>query len=141
MLCFALYSATRATTRAYRHLLEPWSLTYPQYLVLFILWNHGSQSVRELGETMELDSGTLSPLIRRLEKSSLVSRQRSEADERVVLVELTEEGAALESELAHIPRAVGEAMGVTDERQASEIIGILRKLGHPASSSYTPDIS
>ena len=63
MLCFALYSASRKTIRAYREFLDPWNLTYPQYLVLYVLWNQGPQTVRKLGEEMELDSGTLSPLL------------------------------------------------------------------------------
>lgn len=116
MVCFALYSAARATTRAYRSLLEPWGLTYPQYLVLVTLWLEGPQSVKALGERMQLDSGTLSPLLTRMERDDLVVRERSGADARVVEVRTTERGDALRSELRHVPAAVarGLALGLTD---------------------------
>ncbi|MGV2904091.1 MarR family winged helix-turn-helix transcriptional regulator, partial [Microbacterium sp. AGC62] len=92
MVCFSLYSASRATTQAYRTLLAPWGLTYPQYLVLAALWLEGEQTISSLGAVMRLDSGTLSPLVRRLEQAGLVTRVRGEADERVVTVQLTERG-------------------------------------------------
>src|SRR6478752_5642690 len=95
MVCFSLYSAARATTQAYRTLLAPWGLTYPQYLVLAILWHEGEQTIGSLGDAMQLDSGTLSPLVRRLEQADLVTRSRSVTDERVVTVQLTERGEAL----------------------------------------------
>ena len=85
-ICFALYSASRALTSRYRDLLEPLGITYPQYLVLVTLWVEGPQSVKDLGERMQLDSGTLSPLLARLERDGLVERQRSDADARVVRV-------------------------------------------------------
>ncbi|OZB81158.1 MAG: MarR family transcriptional regulator, partial [Microbacterium sp. 14-71-5] len=84
MVCFALYAATRATTQAYRALLEPWGLTYPQYLVLVTLWLDGEQTVSSLGDRLQLDSGTLSPLLRRMESSDLIVRERRSSDERVV---------------------------------------------------------
>ena len=76
MVCFSLYAATRATTQAYRSLLEPWGLTYPQYLVLVTLWLEGDQTVSSLGEHLQLDSGTLSPLLKRMEQGGLVRRER-----------------------------------------------------------------
>src|SRR6478752_4671173 len=106
MVCFSLYSAARATTQAYRTLLAPWGLTYPQYLVLAILWHEGEQSIRSLGDAMQLDSGTLSPLVRRLEQAGFLRKQRSTDDERVVMVQLTPEGQALRADLAKIPAEV-----------------------------------
>ncbi|MCI1256984.1 MAG: MarR family transcriptional regulator [Corynebacterium provencense] len=128
MVCFALYSAARSTARAYRTLLAPWGLTYPQYLLLVILWSHGEQSVRSLGQMMQLDSGTLSPLVRRLEQGGLVERRRDSDDERVVTVALTDRGAALRQELAHIPGKISEAMGVTDAEQAAGLIRSLHEV-------------
>ncbi|WP_010121577.1 MarR family winged helix-turn-helix transcriptional regulator [Corynebacterium nuruki] len=140
MLCFALYSASRKTTRTYRELLEPWNLTYPQYLVLYVLWNQGPRTIRELGEEMQLDSGTLSPLLKRLEQAGYVSRHRTPEDERVVNVRLTEAGEQLREPLSRIPRDVAAAMGVTDDATASGLIRSLRQLGHqdPAPTSHTP---
>src|ERR1700712_2247448 len=88
-ICFALYSASRALTSRYRELLEPLELTYPQYLVLLVLWESGSTSVKGLGARVHLDSGTLSPLLRRLEVSGHITRSRLATDERSVLIELT----------------------------------------------------
>lgn len=92
-VCFAMYRASHATTQAYREILRPWELTYPQYLALVVLAT-GEHSVSELGEELSLDSGTLSPMLRRLEDRGFVSRRRDEADERVVRIALTAEGAA-----------------------------------------------
>jgi len=109
MICFALYAATRATNRRYVALLAPWGLTYPQYLVLILLWTHKSLAVKDVAEHLKLDSGTTSPLIRRLEARGFLSRERSADDERAVIVSLTDAGAALRDELAHIPGCVAEA--------------------------------
>src|SRR5215813_1878227 len=95
-LCFALYSASRAMTAAYRPILTELNLTYPQYLVLLVLWEQGRVTVGSLGERLQLDSGTLSPLLKRLEANGFVRRQRSSDDERVVEVVLTPAGRRLE---------------------------------------------
>ncbi|WP_054012192.1 MarR family winged helix-turn-helix transcriptional regulator [Arthrobacter sp. ERGS1:01] len=113
MICFALYAATRATNRRYVALLAPWGLTYPQYLVLVLLWTHRSLAVKEVAEHLKLDSGTTSPLIRRLEARGFLTRERSADDERAVIVSLTDAGAALREELAHIPGCVAEASRFT----------------------------
>lgn len=113
MVCFSLYAASRATTKAYAALLEPHGLTYPQYLVLVLLWNRDERSVRDLGEALDLDSGTLSPLLRRMTRDGLVERTRDSADERLVTVSLTARGRELRSELAHVPACIAEGMGVT----------------------------
>jgi DNA-binding MarR family transcriptional regulator len=128
MVCFALYSAARATTQAYRALLQPWGLTYPQYLVLVTLWVEGTQSVRDLGEQMQLDSGTLSPLLARMERDGLVARERSGVDARVVEVRPTERAAELRAELAHIPAAVARGLGLDDGVDGEGMLATLRAI-------------
>lgn len=93
-VCFAMYTASHATTQAYREVLKPWNLTYPQYLTMVVLAT-GERSVSELGDELSLDSGTLSPMLRRLEARGLVARRRDSDDERVVRVSLTAEGHAV----------------------------------------------
>lgn len=95
-VCFAMYAASHATTQAYREVLKPWNLTYPQYLSLVVLAT-GERTVSELGDELSLDSGTLSPLLRRLEARDLVARRRDSGDERVVRVSLTDAGRELHS--------------------------------------------
>src|SRR5690606_35495273 len=102
-LCFALYSASRAMTAAYRPLLTELGITYPQYLVLLVLGEEGDISVGRLGERLQLDSGTLSPLLKRMEAGGIVRRQRSETDERQVEVALTTEGKRLRRKAHCIP--------------------------------------
>ncbi len=128
MVCFSLYSAARATTQAYRTLLAPWGLTYPQYLVLAILWHEGEQTIGSLGDAMQLDSGTLSPLVRRLEQADLVTRSRSVTDERVVTVQLTERGEALRSELATVALDVARLSGIRDDAHRRRLISELQEL-------------
>ena len=127
-VCFSLYSAARATTQAYRTLLAPWGLTYPQYLVLAILWNEGEQTIGSLGEMMQLDSGTLSPLVRRLEQSGYVTKARNAADERVVTVQLTDEGQALRAEVAPIRAQIAELAGIRDDAHRRRLIAELQEL-------------
>ncbi len=111
-LCFAMYSASRAATAAYRPMLEDLGLTYPQYLVMLVLWENQPRSVRELGEELGLDSGTLSPLLKRLEALGLVERRRSAADERRVEAFLTVAGAALSARATGIPQRLADAAGL-----------------------------
>ncbi|MFK3679540.1 MarR family winged helix-turn-helix transcriptional regulator [Microbacterium sp. NPDC090218] len=125
MVCFSLYSASRATAQAYRTLLTPWGLTYPQYLVLAALWLDGEQTIGSLGSAMRLDSGTLSPLVRRLEQGGFVTRSRSSDDERVVLVQLTARGEELRSEVAPIHRRVAEVAGLRDDDRRRRLIAEL----------------
>ncbi|MEF7617348.1 MarR family transcriptional regulator [Aquincola sp. MAHUQ-54] len=110
-LCFALYSASLAMTKLYKPLLEPLGLTYPQYLVMLVLWEADGPTVSELGQRLSLDSGTLTPLLKRLEAQQLVSRLRDPADERRVRVQLTAAGRALRAQAQAIPRAVACASG------------------------------
>jgi len=107
-LCFALYTASRLMTRAYRPVLEALELTYPQYLVLLVLWEDAQDgrdapTVKRLGERLLLDSGTLTPLLKRLEGRGLIARRRSETDERAVRVELTHAGSAMRAQALHVP--------------------------------------
>jgi MarR family transcriptional regulator, organic hydroperoxide resistance regulator len=117
-LCFALYAASRALTGLYRELLAELELTYPQYLVMLVLWEHGSMPVKEVGAALRLDSGTLSPLLRRLEEHGLVRRARCVEDERVVRVALTEDGSALRERALHIPTRVLCGVGIPRDKVA-----------------------
>lgn len=105
-LCFALYQAARAMTRAYTPLLAPFGLTYPQYLVLLALWERDGLSVKELGAKLTLDSATLTPVLKRLEQQGLVARNRDRSDERVVRIALTGPGRALKRKLRGVPAAL-----------------------------------
>ena len=105
-LCFALYTAQRALTAAYRPLLEELELTYPQYLVLLVLWERGETPIKDLATALHLDYGTLSPLLKRLESAGLVHRERAAHDERSVLVACTERGSALRERAARVPGAL-----------------------------------
>ncbi len=102
-LCFALYSTSLAMTKAYKPMLDELGLTYPQYLVMLVLWEHERLTVSELGNRLALDSGTLTPLLKRLEGAGLVSRRRDAEDERRVLVAFTEAGCKLRQSAVGIP--------------------------------------
>jgi MarR family transcriptional regulator, organic hydroperoxide resistance regulator len=115
-LCFSLYSASHKLVRSYRLLLEPLDLTYPQYLAMLVLWQQPEVNVKELGEKLYLDSGTLTPLLKRLENKGLVSRTRSAQDERVVQIRLTEQGKALKNQASHIPMAIFQQSGLPLEQ-------------------------
>lgn len=111
-LCFALYATSLAMTKLYKPLLAPLGLTYPQYLVMLVLWEQDDRPVHELGELLQLDSGTLTPLLKRMETAGLVSRQRDAADERRVRILLTDPGAALRQQADGIPDAIGCQAGL-----------------------------
>ncbi|MFH9402682.1 MarR family winged helix-turn-helix transcriptional regulator [Streptomyces sp. NPDC017638] len=117
-LCFTLYAASRAITGAYRPLLDPLGLTYPQYLVLVALGEHGTMSVN-LVAVLQLDYGTVTPLIKRLEANGLLKRERRADDERVVQIVLTPEGLALHQHLSSVPPAIGEAVGLEPDEIAT----------------------
>ena len=109
-LCFALYAASRSVTGLYRPLLEPLGLTYPQYLVMLVLWERDGLTVSELGQRLQLDSGTLTPLLKRLQTAGLVARQRRKEDERVVDIRLTDAGLALRDKASGIPECLAQCM-------------------------------
>ncbi|MFI6646881.1 MarR family winged helix-turn-helix transcriptional regulator [Streptomyces sp. NPDC050529] len=110
-ICFSLNAASRAFGGVYRVLLKDLGLTYPQYLVMLVLWEHGELPVKALGQHLRLDSGTLSPLLKRLEAAGLVRRERSARDERSVHVHLTDEGADLRERALLVPRRIAAATG------------------------------
>ncbi|MFC0547008.1 MarR family winged helix-turn-helix transcriptional regulator [Kutzneria chonburiensis] len=122
-LCFSLYAASRSVTALYRPMLDELGLTYPQYLVLLVLWEHGTSPVKDLGNALQLDYGTLSPLLKRLEANGLVRRTRRADDERSVAVALTDEGVALRDRALSVPPVIGTAMGLKEEE-----FGVLRDL-------------
>ncbi|NLR95373.1 MarR family transcriptional regulator [Rhizobium sp. P38BS-XIX] len=110
-LCFAVYSAAHAFNRAYKPILDRVGLTYPQYLVMLVLWEKGTLSVKTIGEKLDLDSGTLSPLLKRLEQAGLISRARDPRDERQVIISLTQKGADMQCQVGVIMDAIGQATG------------------------------
>lgn len=114
-LCFGLYAAAHAMNRAYRVSLGPLGLTYPQYLTLLALWEHDRQSVSELGQKLRLDSGTLTPVLKRLESAGLVRRQRSRADEREVEISLTERGDAMREQALGVRQEIVCRLGMSDD--------------------------
>jgi MarR family transcriptional regulator, organic hydroperoxide resistance regulator len=119
-LCFALYTASRAMTSCYRPMLDAMGLTYPQFLVLLVLWERGASSVTGIGNALQLETGTLSPLLKRLEATGFITRTRQAEDERSVIVGLTAAGRALEERAAAVQREVNVAAGMTD----AEIIAL-----------------
>ncbi|GAA5070611.1 MarR family winged helix-turn-helix transcriptional regulator [Nocardia iowensis] len=112
-VCFALAVANRAVLAVYRPLLEPLGLTHPQYLVMLALWGEAPMSVKAIAEAIQLDSPTLSPLLKRLESAGLITRERDSRDERNLVVNLTPAGAAMREQAVRIPPAVVERLGVT----------------------------
>jgi DNA-binding MarR family transcriptional regulator len=133
-LCFALYSTSLAMTKLYKPLLETLGLTYPQYLVMLVLWERDGLTVSALGERLYLDSGTLTPLLKRIEAAGWLVRQRSQEDERRVEVRLTEAGRTLKAQAASIPGCVVEATGcpIADLMALTQQVQALR--GHLAPS-------
>ncbi|WP_433662085.1 MarR family winged helix-turn-helix transcriptional regulator [Nocardia sp. CA-128927] len=112
-VCFALAVANRAVLGVYRPLLEPLGLTHPQYLVMLALWGEAPMSVKAIAEAIQLDSPTLSPLLKRLESAGLITRERDSRDERNLVVNLTQAGVAMRKQAEKIPPAVVERLGVT----------------------------
>lgn len=112
-ICFPLYSAANAIVRAYRPLLDELELTYLQYMALMVLWESSPLTVKELGERLLLDSGTLTPLLKRLDAKGLVTRKRSTEDERARVIELTTEGKRLKQKAVNIPKQVACSSGLT----------------------------
>jgi DNA-binding MarR family transcriptional regulator len=111
-VCFALAVATREIVAVYRPVLEPLGLTHPQYLAMLALWERDCRSLRDLADTLALDPGTLSPLVRRLEAAGLVRRERDPHDERLLAVTLTTAGRALRSEAERVPAQIVERLGL-----------------------------
>ena len=138
-VCFALNNATRAFGALYRDALKDLGLTYPQYLAMLALWEHGELSVKRLGELLRLDSGTLSPLLKRLETAGLVLRERSPLDERSVLISTTAAGTALREQATRVPAEVAARTGfdLDEMRQLRGLLGRLTDRLDAASGAGT----
>lgn len=131
-MCFALYSTSLAMTKLYKPLLSELGLTYPQYLVMLVLWDGDGVTVSALRERLYLDYGTLTPLVKRLENQGLLSRRRSPEDERQVVIRLTDEGLALRAEAASVPQRVAAASGcsLSELDELREQLNALRERLH-----------
>lgn len=132
--CFALYSTSLAMTKTYKPFLDKLGLTYPQYLVMLVLWQQDDVLVKSIGEKLFLDSGTLTPLLKRLEASALIQRTRDEADERQVRITLTKEGRALKKKAQSVPHQILCASGQTLdtlETLRSQLSSIREELAKP----------
>jgi DNA-binding MarR family transcriptional regulator len=142
MLCFTVYSTAHAFNRAYKPLLDALGLTYPQYLAMFALWEHDDLTVKELGELLHLDSGTLTPLLKRLEAMGLVRRVRDAADERSVRINLTPAGIEMKCKERTVHEGLMGACGQTaDELMAltAQLIRVRDRLDAAARSSTPSD--
>ncbi|MFV8332858.1 MarR family winged helix-turn-helix transcriptional regulator [Flavobacterium sp. GSP14] len=128
-VCFPIYAFAKEIINQYRPLLDAIELTYPQYLVMLVLWEFESQTVNQLGEKLKLDSGTLTPLLKRMEAKLLLTRTRSSSDERIVNIALTQNGKALQIKASNIPTQLIEAMDVTVE-ELQELKNIISKISN-----------
>lgn len=126
-LCFPLYAAAKEVVKKYNPYLSEIDLTYTQYIAMMVLWEKHEISVRELGEHLYLDSGTLTPLLKALEKKGYVTRKRSEADERVLIVTVTDEGLKLREKAVSVPESVGSCIKMEPD-EAAELYRILYKI-------------
>ena len=125
-LCFPLYACSREMIKEYKPLLDEIDLTYTQYITMMVLWEQKSLTVKELGKSLFLDSGTLTPLLKKLEEKGFVTRRRSLEDERNLIVTITEQGEALKQRAIHIPRTVKERIRISHE-DAEIIRGVLNR--------------
>ena len=139
-ICFAVYSAAHAFNRVYKPLLDRLGLTYPQYLVMLVLWERDDVPVKDIGDKLFLDSGTLTPLLKRLEKLGFVARRRDPDDERSVRIGLTAEGRALKAKAKDIPLALGCAIGrpIPDIVRLRQDIAALRDSLNAAAGATDP---
>lgn len=126
-LCFPLYVAAKEVIRRYRPLLDPFGLTYTQYIAMMALWEHGEMTVTELGAMLMLDSGTLTPMLKKMEHDGLVMRHRSDEDERKVILSLTDKGARLHDEIGIVPDKMGACVKLADD-EAAQLYTLLYKL-------------
>lgn len=117
-ICFPLYAISKEIVRKYSPFLDELDLTYPQYLVMLTLWEFGEQSVGEIGDKLHLNSGTLTPLLKRLQSKDLIARTRSQTDERTVIITLTNQGRALEHQAVNIPNQVADCLTLTADEVA-----------------------
>jgi DNA-binding MarR family transcriptional regulator len=135
-LCLALYTASRAVTGLYRELLDELELTYPQYLVMRLLWQRGAVPVKDIGAALALDYGTLSPLLKRLQARGLIRRARRSDDERSVEISLTDGGEAMRQRAEPVPAEVGRAIGL-DDQASEDLRATLRQLTNAVNTAAT----
>ncbi|MCK2016627.1 MULTISPECIES: MarR family winged helix-turn-helix transcriptional regulator [Peribacillus] len=126
-LCFLLYASSREMTKKYKPLLDKLEVTYPQYLVLLLLWEQDTLTVKKLGELLALDSGTLTPMLKRMEQNGLIVRERSTEDERSVMIKLTEKGLGLQEDACFIPDRIS-AMSGDDKKVVEDLKASLLQL-------------
>ncbi|TWV11084.1 MarR family transcriptional regulator [Bacteroidaceae bacterium HV4-6-C5C] len=142
-VCFPVYALAKEIINQYRAFLDQLDLTYPQYLVMLVLWEHKEQTVNQIGEKLRLDSGTLTPLLKRLEQKGIVSRSRSTRDERVVNITLTEVGEELKVRAKHLPENLMASMQVPMEElkalkeSVEKILNIIHKKDCSGSGKHT----
>ncbi|WP_375447160.1 MarR family winged helix-turn-helix transcriptional regulator [uncultured Fibrella sp.] len=138
-LCFPLYALSRQLTALYRPMLEKLELTYPQYLVMLVLWEADTKTVGELGAKLLLDSGTLTPLLKRLEQKKLITRQRNPADERQVTILLTEAGRNLRELAADIPTQLQASLHMDDQQAVNlqqQLVTLLYQISQTTTTDY-----
>lgn len=123
-LCFKTYAVSRYITNLYKPFLDKISLTYPQYLVMVVLWENGSMSIGKIGKFLHLDNGTLTPLLKRMEQNGFLTRVRSSSDERIVQISLTEKGIELKKKAIHIPKAVQDCIGLSSDKNIQLLSGL-----------------
>lgn len=126
-LCFPLYACSKEIVRRYKPFLDPLDLTYTQYIAMMVLWEQKSVTVKELGEKLYLDSGTMTPVLKKLESKGYITRERSGKDERSVIVTITESGEKLKESAADIPGKLGGCVNLSPE-EAGQLYGLLYKL-------------
>lgn len=126
-LCFPLYACAKGVIRRYTPLLEPFGLTYTQYIAMMVLWEHRSITIRDMGRLLFLDSGTLTPLLKKMEKSGWLTRSRQTEDERVVVISLTEKGEQLQEQLSEVPIKMAQCVKL-EQQEAMQLYELLNKM-------------
>lgn len=128
-LCFPLYACAKEIVKVYKPYLDQFDLTYTQYITLMVLWEHNEMNVKELGKYLYLDSGTLTPVLKKLESKGYIERKRSKTDERNLRIKITENGNALKKQVIEIPQKVGRCVNL-EEEEAMQLYKILYKVLH-----------
>ena len=126
-LCFPLYACAKEIVRRYTPLLEPFGLTYTQYIAMMVMWEHKSISIRDMGKLLFLDSGTLTPMLKKMEKAGWIQRKRSEIDERMVIITITDRGEALHDMASEIPAKMAGCVTLEND-EALQLYSLLHKL-------------
>ena len=129
-LCFPLYACSKEVVRRYKPFLDELDLTYTQYITMMVMWENKSISVKDLGKYLYLDSGTLTPLLKSLEKKGLVSRKRSTEDERVLIVTITDEGMELRDRAVEVPKLMGDCVNLSNEEAMTLYKTLYKLLGN-----------